>query len=411
MANTTNARTVELPVDSIVETASNEYIFGINEADVNRLAEEIEEHGFTGSIDVVDLHNGSYQVFAGHQRLRAVKKLGWKTIPCTIAGEMTDAELLRKLLASNVLNRKISPLGYARAIDAYKKDVLAKEKFEGRTRDACAKFFNIGAGQVQRYEALLKATPYVQELCDKGEIPFYPLAEATTFTQDQQQELEKQIRQFRARNTELTLSANLLSGMIRSIRDEASRKEARQQLDEAQRRLETIDTDIPFSAANSSAEDASLTDGPASSSQNTLYDSSHASTSKGGAQAAEAFPSFDRSFPAEESEPMVSRTPEFSGEELDALSTKSSISGVPISDVPKENDLGVLYDENALLGAGEGGHATAYALVEACDTLTDLSQKELDFSPDVDVLTALARCETALKTIRGALKKNAGRGR
>lgn len=414
MATTTNAQTIDLPVDSIVETESNEYIFGISEADVNRLAEEIGEHGFTGSIDVVDLHNGKYQVFAGHQRLRAVKKLGWTTIPCTVAGEMTESELLRKLLASNVLNRKISPLGYARAIDTYKKEVLAKEKFEGRTRDACAKFFNIGAGQVQRYEAILKATPYVQELCEKGEIPFYPLAEATTFTKEQQEELEKQIRQFQARNSELTLSANLLSGIIRSIRDEESRKEAQKRLEEAQRRLETVDTDEEpgTKPIEENTEDESLDEIPAAGSLDELDNFSdeaaiHTEEDKNspfyGVETIH-IPDGQPLFP-DEPEPMVSRTPNFAGEELDLMSRKSSIAGVPIHDDPEEDDFDFADDEITSPSINASGHVTGYALVQACDTLVDLSQKDLDFAPDVDVLAALERGEAALKNIKAALKK------
>lgn len=406
MANTTNAQSVEIPVDSIVETKSNEYIFGISDSDVERLAEEIGEHGFTGSIDVIDLHNGTYQVFAGHQRLRAVRKLGWKTIPCTIAEDMPESELLRKLLASNILNRKISPLGYARAIDTYKKEVLSKEKFEGRTRDACAKFFNIGAGQVQRYEALLKVTPYVQELCDKGEISLAPLAETSVFSQEQYAELEKQIRQFRAHNSELSLSPNLLTGIIRSIRDEAKRKEEKQKLAEAQQRLD-MEEELP--AAKELLPDESTYDETESDETDMNHpDEDSGAVFAGNDETADSdetysVPLGQPLFP-EEDVPVVSRTPNFYAEELDRLSLGTSIAGVPIQEGPAEDDFDFGDDEVTEQAPGSSRGVTGYAIIQACNTLVTLSQQETDLLPDADILSALERGEAALKSIKAAIK-------
>lgn len=92
----TNTKVIrELPIEQLVETETNEYIFGISDLDVERLSEEIRDHGFSGSISVMDLENGKYQIISGHQRFRAVKKLGWKTIPCMVSPRMSTESQYR----------------------------------------------------------------------------------------------------------------------------------------------------------------------------------------------------------------------------------------------------------------------------------------------------------------------------
>ena len=143
---------VNIPVDQIEETPENEATFGYDQSEIDNLAFEIENHGFTGSIDVIKVGINKYQVFSGHQRLLAVKKLGWESIPCTVSEELSHSELIRKMLAGNILSRKLSPLAFANAIKLFEEEVLSVpgNKPKGmKTREAEAKFFGVGEGQIQ----------------------------------------------------------------------------------------------------------------------------------------------------------------------------------------------------------------------------------------------------------------------
>ncbi len=210
--------TMDIPLSDLVETAENEYIFGIKDIDVDRLADDIKENGFTGSIDVVDLHNGKYQIFVGHTRYRAVKKLGWETIPCTIAKDMSDEELYQKLIGSNVLGRKLTPLGYARAIQAYKEKVLSRSKKSGSKRTNIAKFFGIAEGQVPRFEAINSMPSEIQEMCDGPDFPYSVLVKAVSFTDEQKYELLKSIKEYQANYPDSGLSVNIIEAFINKIK-------------------------------------------------------------------------------------------------------------------------------------------------------------------------------------------------
>ena len=199
--NTSEKEITEIDVNLIDETPDNEWVFGYKEDDVERLANEINDVGFIGAIEVIDTHNGRYQVFSGHERLLAVKKIGWKKIPCIIEPDMTDVELYRRTLSSNILQRKMSPLNYARAIETFKIKVLRpnKKRGQGSERDQCAAFFNVSRGNVQRYEAILKMPEYIQNLCDSKTFPFTALESAVTLDEDQKEELAAKIRSYISR--------------------------------------------------------------------------------------------------------------------------------------------------------------------------------------------------------------------
>ena len=244
-----NARLVKnIPVDSIQETPENEYVFGILDSDVNRLAEEIKDHGFESAITVIDLHNGSYQVISGHQRLRAMKQLGEKTIPCIVDSYDSEEEKYRKLLTSNTLSRKITPLGMARAIALYEEKVLTKEEIKRVTekypelqnnkRKIIARFFNTSSGQVYRYQALTKMPEEIQEMCKNPDFPWTALEYAASLTEEQKQRLLAKINEYNSKKDESsTISRNMLIQWIEAIKGKDER--------EAKREILSTEADAP----------------------------------------------------------------------------------------------------------------------------------------------------------------------
>lgn len=68
-----------------------------NESAVDTVAASIEKFGFRVPL-VIDKDN---VVVAGHTRLLAAQKLGMKKVPCTVADDLTEAQLRAYRLADN----------------------------------------------------------------------------------------------------------------------------------------------------------------------------------------------------------------------------------------------------------------------------------------------------------------------
>lgn len=51
---------------------------------------------------LVNLIDGNYNVYAGNQRVRAAKKLGWKTIPCDIDENIDEKTMKKRILQDNL---------------------------------------------------------------------------------------------------------------------------------------------------------------------------------------------------------------------------------------------------------------------------------------------------------------------
>ncbi|WAH37000.1 nucleoid occlusion protein [Alicyclobacillus dauci] len=105
--NSTQAQVVEIPVNEIV---SNPYqprtIF--NQEAIEELAKTIHTHGVIQPI-VVRKKDREYELIAGERRLRAVRHLGWTTIPA-IVREMNDAQTASAALIENLQREGLTPI-------------------------------------------------------------------------------------------------------------------------------------------------------------------------------------------------------------------------------------------------------------------------------------------------------------
>lgn len=162
----------DIPLDQIDLNPDNEHIFGYS--DIEFLADEINDSGFHGAIEVYAKPDGRYEIMAGHRRYLACKNNGFKAIPCIVSEYKDPTVIAEQLIMSNIHQRDLSPLRLARAIQYYEKNVLKKKKvdYQGKKRTTLANKFNMSEARVQRHQAILKLIPELQELCDDKSFPF-----------------------------------------------------------------------------------------------------------------------------------------------------------------------------------------------------------------------------------------------
>lgn len=185
-----NETIIDIPLDLIDMNEKNDIVFSMD--DIDHLAKGIEEEGFHGTINVFAKSDGRYEVYSGHRRYLAMKKLNRPTIPSSVE-EMPDSfNKVKKMIGANIRSRKLTPLEMARAMELYQKE--AKESgFKGNLANATAEFFNVSYIQVFRYLALTKLIPELQQLANNPSFPYSAFREAAALTLDGQKELYKQI--------------------------------------------------------------------------------------------------------------------------------------------------------------------------------------------------------------------------
>jgi ParB/RepB/Spo0J family partition protein len=87
----------------------------IDKAAVDRLAEEIKREGFWHTTFRVRRHNGTYQMVAGHQRLRALKKNGVKRVDVEVV-DLDDIQMAQESLIENIQRTALVEMDRAEAI-------------------------------------------------------------------------------------------------------------------------------------------------------------------------------------------------------------------------------------------------------------------------------------------------------
>lgn len=193
---TQNAKViVDIPIELIDVNPDNILIFNMD--GIEKLANEIKEHGFSGGIEVLESENGRYEVIAGHRRFEAVKLLGWDKIPCIIYKQLDEISKADKLISSNIFNREMSPLDWARAIEYYKKKVL-KPKGVKNIREECRKKFQISESSLLRMERILRLAPSLQEIMSIQNFPYtvIVLSEVYKYPVEVQDTIAEQIKEY-----------------------------------------------------------------------------------------------------------------------------------------------------------------------------------------------------------------------
>ena len=112
-----------------------------DEADIQKLAESINENGLIQPIVVRPIADERYQIVAGERRWRACKSAGISEIPI-IVRELSDEETAKIALVENIQRSDLNPIeeaaGYKYLMDNFDVTQEALSKIVGKSRSAIA---------------------------------------------------------------------------------------------------------------------------------------------------------------------------------------------------------------------------------------------------------------------------------
>ncbi|MBS7259336.1 MAG: ParB/RepB/Spo0J family partition protein [Eubacteriales bacterium] len=173
----------------------------VDDEEMDRLVESIEEHGVMTPINVRPI-DGGYEVISGHRRIHAAKRAGLTTIPA-IEMDMTRDQAAVALVDSNLHRERLLPSEKAFAYKL-KLEALARQGMRtdltsdqvGRkleTAEIIAENTDDSKTQVRRYIRLTNLIPPLLRMVDEERIAFTPAVELSYLTQEEQEMLFTEI--------------------------------------------------------------------------------------------------------------------------------------------------------------------------------------------------------------------------
>lgn len=126
-----------------------------NEQTIKELAHSIKENNLLQPIIVREVGNDLYEIIAGERRYRAIKALGWATIPVLI-NNMTDNQVATLALIENIQREELSAIEEAKAF----KQLLSLREI---TQQELAQSIGKTQSSIANKIRLLKLIPEVQK--------------------------------------------------------------------------------------------------------------------------------------------------------------------------------------------------------------------------------------------------------
>jgi len=144
----------KIPIDRIVPNRFQPRTV-FDDGKIEELSRTIHIHGIIQPIVVRQFESDKYEIIAGERRWRAMKKLGWDTVPA-IVKNMSDTETASVALIENLQREELSPIEEA---IAYGKLL----ELHNLTQEALAQRLGKGQSTVANKLRLLKLPQPIQE--------------------------------------------------------------------------------------------------------------------------------------------------------------------------------------------------------------------------------------------------------
>lgn len=169
-----------------------------SEEELTALADNMKSRGQRDPVHVTP--DGT--VVAGHQRVRAAKRLGWADIAVVVRHDLAaggEAAVEEHFIEDNFVRRQLSPLARARCLkrlmeleegwEVARFGFTKREELKARL----AARMGLSARSVSRYLLLLDAPPVVQAAFDRGQLTLTAAGRAALLTKAARADLTRRI--------------------------------------------------------------------------------------------------------------------------------------------------------------------------------------------------------------------------
>jgi len=225
-ATNTAGKIVNIPVSKLKESPLNKNmpLLGLDD-----LAKSIEENGLQEALLVYDLKDGTYEIYAGHRRFRAIRDiLKEKTAKCIVKPYPESEKVRFKDHFINNAERRENNYRFWMAEVAAAREALLAAGYDGTKRELVEEMSKlldgkVSVAQIYRYEAVEKMHPSVIDLGDLG-YSVYVLYGASSLTKEQQERFAEKMKDATEKNGNEPISQKSVAAMIEAVKAKAPAK-------------------------------------------------------------------------------------------------------------------------------------------------------------------------------------------
>ena len=217
---------IYLPDERLEDDPLNQEFYG--ELEVDMLAEAMKNYGFQGIILAYPYGEG-YRIEAGHRRRLAARKAGFKEYPVLpTEPPKTEWERRMRLFLSNLHGRREKPMIMARVaqglFESHEMEIKDKKSKnliqEGEItalNELVAMDMELDIKTVEKYRALIKLIPELQEMADMG-YSWSALSEASPMNAEKQQVLAEMIKERTEEQGQKSVDRSWMKKVIKSLK-------------------------------------------------------------------------------------------------------------------------------------------------------------------------------------------------
>jgi len=194
-----NGKVISRDVAKLKEHPRQQELFGdIPDHELEVLARDMEENGQQHPVEI--LRDGT--IVAGHQRVRAARRLGWKKLKVVIRHDLDSAgpdAVEAYLIRDNLVRRQMRPLGKARCIRSLLELETGRQasnfgwREKERLKQSVGEQLGMGLRSVNRYLKILESPTEVQDAFDEGAVTLVDAGKVAGLNRQAQQEIAERI--------------------------------------------------------------------------------------------------------------------------------------------------------------------------------------------------------------------------
>ncbi len=194
----------EIKVGVIDEDEINSEIYNDDAEALQELIEDIKSVGLSTPLTVRRHKSLSdrYTLISGHRRLKAVKSLGFVSIPCLVIATESEEDALKAdimHLTSNILTRERTILERAREAKLLKQRVLELKKisptaYQGKTDNIVAKMLSVSSSYVRQLVRVDNADEDIKALLSAELIGIAEALKLESMEKPEKDEITEEIR-------------------------------------------------------------------------------------------------------------------------------------------------------------------------------------------------------------------------